>query len=291
MLTLISTASTTTEHGADALHTESVNQLADLMSHYGIITVVMAGFLLIVLTLVGYLIVNDRRRSKSMMDLLEHQTKSLDERDKRDQELIDRLTIEHEEKEKEAQTEKNLVAIFIRLNLVLKDECRQLQEKLNCNRVGIYVYHNGSKSLSGVPFFKTTCISEWLTRRLMVKTTLRQHTDVPLGMYYNIISDLFVDGYKIIPDRDEIKSTEPAVYEQLCKLCSRSSVIISIKNNEEAPIGGIVIEFDDNLTDKDRIDTIVATGKELSSKISLLLDYSIYSKEDIEEIQKKPFDV
>ena len=79
----------------------------------------MGAFLLIVLALVAYLIINDRKRSKSMMDLLDHQTTELEKRDKKNQELIEKLTRDREEKEKEEQTEKNLVAIFIKLNLVL----------------------------------------------------------------------------------------------------------------------------------------------------------------------------
>lgn len=292
VLSLISNTAESAAHAnnpEDVLATDAVEQMADMMSSYGIITVIMGAFLLIVLALVAYLIINDRKRSKSMMDLLDHQTTELEKRDKKNQELIEKLTIDREEKEKEEQTEKNLVAIFIKLNLVLKEECRILQEKLNCNRVGIYVYHNGSKSLSGLPFFKTTCISEWLTKKLLMKTKLHEHTDVPLGMFYNLVSGLFVDGHFIIKNRDDIKDTEPVTYERLCQLCAKSSILISVKNKDESDIGCIVIEFDDILTSDEQVNKIIEDGKDLASKISLLLDYSLYSKDDIEEISKDPF--
>lgn len=272
----------------DALNTDSVKQMADMMSSYGIITVIMATFLIIVLVLIAWLIVNDHKRSKSVMNLLDHQTTELEQRDKKNQELLERLTLEDAEKQKEEQTERNLVGIFIRLNLVLKEECRILQETLHCNRVGVYVYHNGTKSLSGLPFFKTTCISEWLTKKLLMKTKLHEHTDVPLGMFYNIVAGLFVDGYFIIKNRDDIKESEPVTYEKLCELSSRSSVLIAIKSKDDKDIGCIVIEFNDNLETDEQVNNIIQSGKELSEKISLLLDYSLYSQDDIEEISKDP---
>lgn len=291
MIRLISTAAEATSEGGsgDMLNTAAVEQMAEIMNHYGIFTVILAGFLLIVLVLISYLVFNDRRRSKAMMDMLNHQTAELEKRDMRDQEFIERLAFDQTEKEKEEQTEKNLVPIFIRLNLVLKEECRILQEQLNCNRVGIYVYHNGSKSLSGVPFFKTTCISEWLTKKLLVRTKLHEHTDVPLGMFYNLVTGLFVDEYFVIKNRDDIKETEPVSYDRLCQLGSRASVLISIKSKDDVVIGGIAIEFNDNLDEENRINEIIKAGKNLASKISLLLDYSLYSKDDIEEITRDPF--
>lgn len=267
----------------------TVTEMADAIDKYGALTVVLAGMMVAIGTVMWFIFRSNRKHSNDLSEMLKEQNQNtldlLKEQNqntlKQNSILLDKITELTDQQHKEADTEKKLVNIFMRLNFTLKDECHQVQEKLDCMRVGVYACHNGSKTNTGLPFFKTSCVSEWISKKFIVTGAIGFHTDLQLGIFYNIVKEVFEKGYFIIKDAENIKIELPTAYKYLSSLGARSSIIVAITDNAGLHIGAIAMEFNEILEDENRINEIVLEGKHLADKIAPLLDYSLYDQDDI----------
>ena len=58
--------------------------------------------------------------------------------------------------------EKDLMTLFGNIHKRLIEDCREALEILNADRTAVYVFHNGSSSIHDLPFFKFSCIAEFI---------------------------------------------------------------------------------------------------------------------------------
>ncbi len=273
---------------ADIFSSNAITDMAKAIDQYGILTVILAGIMVAIGAIMWFIFKSSRKHSNDLSELLKEQSQNTLELLKEQNEntlkqnsiLLDKITELTDQQHKEADTEKQLVNIFMRLNFTLKDECHQVQEKLDCMRVGVYACHNGSKTNTGLPFFKTSCVSEWISKKFLISGAIGFHTDLQLGIFYAIVKDVFENGYYIIKDIEASKAELPNAYKYLSGLGAKSSVIAAIMDTEGLHIGAVVIEFDKPLIDED-VEHVLEEGKHLADKIAPLLDYSLYDKDDI----------
>lgn len=267
---------TTTDNNIDAITNvgemaDGVTNLAKAISEYGPLVVLMAVFLIIFLALVVLVL---RSNSKMMSQIMKRQTTS----DELDQKIISKFVenalatqkTNHDTEVKELVEElkeaikirdaseapsketsndevngyqRDLVGAYIDVNMAFKDASRSTLNALHCDRIAIYVFHNGNKSMHGLPFFKMSCIHEWTTHG---SNTLRgkSHTDMPLHLFNDFIEDLWKYGVYKAENVQKSICEDHSLKEFIAFSNTESLYMVSIKDDEGALSGFVVAEFE-----------------------------------------------
>jgi len=260
--------------------TDGVTNVAKAISDFGPVVVIMAVFIVIFLVLVLLVLRNNSKMMNQLMkrqdnydktdqqilnkfletalasytqkseDELKHVAddirKSLEPLEHQIESINDRLDAEEEKHEKEKEEEddihKDLVGTFIDVNMAFKDASRTAFADLGCERVAIYVFHNGNNSIHGLPFFKMSCIHEWTTKG---SNTLRgkYHIDIPLHLFNDFIEDLWKDGYYAADDIERAKEEDKSISEFTAFSNTRSIYILGIRDSDNKLAGFVVAEF------------------------------------------------
>lgn len=176
---------------------DQITSLAELIHKIGPVAVILAVFLILFLVIVMTLLkgfMNNQKKlqeqneqlTQIMITTFENQKKLRDEED------------ESASIQKKKYDERNMVGIFVELNRTFKMDCKQYAQALSCDRIAIYVFHNGSHSSHGLPFFKTTCVSEWIKPGCGIPTHLMDSNAVPLTVFDDIIDRLYTYGQVIV---------------------------------------------------------------------------------------------
>ena len=269
VINLISTAATTEAQP----NVDSITNVAMAMDNYGVVVVICSAFLLVVIGIVFIIMHQNKKNNDKVMSMFEAQNRNIMEQN---QNLIEKLSttgikisstaIDEEEKKK--------VNSFVKLNMILKDECKETQHNLSCIRVGIYVCHNGSRSLSGIPFFKATCVSEYINSKYYgFNGRMKDHSDLPLGIFYPIIENMYKFGY-YYATRKEMESVCRVGYDYMCQSGANSIVVVPIYDKDENSIGSVNIEFENELENDEQIKNAIAEAKDLVEKVSPVLEFS-----------------
>lgn len=175
---------------------DDIGKLAGFIQQYGPLIVILAVFLLLFLTIFAYTINANKKAIESDREMNKQLVTSI---------LNDYFakTAKVVEGNKNYD-EKNIVNIFVKLNKALKNVCESTCRKTNSDRTAIYVFHNGSQASHGLPFFKLTCISEWVSKNSNSNIKMAEHTALPLNLFDNIIQGLYENSeYRIILDKSK----------------------------------------------------------------------------------------
>jgi len=159
---------------------------------------------------------------------------------------VDELNNQKKKEEKEDDPDdyhKDIVGAYIDVNMAFKDASRKTLSILDCQRVGIYVFHNGNNSLHGLPFFKMSCIHEWTTRGC---NTLRgkSHIDMPLHLFNDFIEDLYNHGIYKSQDVSKGKEEDPSLEEFIEFSHTKALYMIAIKDADGVLVGFVIAEFE-----------------------------------------------
>lgn len=273
-------ASASTEADANFIDSSEITELAKAIKMYGVIPVILAAMIIALGIFIIFTIRSNKKYTDTILQLFKDKDTNITNQNNI---LIEKITAIIDQKNKEVRTERNLVNIFMKLNYTLKEECHQVQEKLNCIRVGVYVCHNNTTTNTGLPFFKTSCISEWISKTHFNSGGVGAHTDLQLGIFYNLVKQTVEEGHCIIYDISEDKFTYNATVRKcMNNLGAASSIIVPIINDEDHHLGAITIEFSEPISKDTDLSDIINEGKRLAEKIAPLLDYSLYDEEVIE---------
>lgn len=275
-----------------------VDTLSGTISKYGLPIVIMAVFFIIFLLLVFLILHNN---AKMMKQLVEHQNHS----DKTEEELLSKLVdsaleskiVESDkgpknninnnnedinagsDSSKQQITEdaihKDLVGAYIDVNMAFKDASRSALQDLNCARVAIYVFHNGNKSIHGLPFFKMSCVHEWTNKG---SNTLRgkSHMDLPLHVFSDFIEDLWKNGVYKSEDVEKSAKNDMSLCEFTAYSKTKALYLDAIKDDKGLIAGFVVAEFEDVdtfETDKNRDHQVKKVLDNMIMKISSILIY------------------
>lgn len=293
-------SSDTSENLTDAV--DAVDKLSGTISEYGLAVVIMAVFFIIFLLLVFLIL---RSNSKMMAHVLKHQNRT----DNFEEELLSKFVdtaleaklggtgglsdkIANEVKQavapiqqsvdsiNTAQSEedaihKDLVGAYIDVNMAFKDASRSALANLNCARVAIYVFHNGNKSMHGLPFFKMSCIHEWTN---MGSNTLRgkSHIEMPLHLFADFIEDLWKNG--VYKSENVAKSVENdiSLNEFVAYSKTKALYINAIKDDNDVIAGFVVAEFENEdtfETDESRDREVKQVLDKMVMKVAPILTY------------------
>ena len=168
----------------------------------------------------------------------------------------------------------DIVGAYIKVSLELKDICRTVDLKLGCSRVAIYVFHNGNSSLYGLPFFKMSCISEYYSQTDIHQTRGKNHVDLPLHLFDDIVESLYNHDVYVSENVEDKAKFDSCIEEFVRYSNAKALAAKGIKNDEGSLAGFIVAEFpniDTFESDKERYNTVTSVLTEASGSAKVLI--------------------
>lgn len=187
-----------------------------------------------------------------------------------------------------ADYHKDIIGAYIDVNMILKDASRKALQKLDCDRVAIYVFHNGNNAMYGLPFFKMSCIHEWTKTGIKTKR-MQTHTDIPLNFFYNFIENIYKDGYYSVDDINADNGLDSSIKEFIAYSDTESMYIVNTKAPvTDAITGFVVAEFNEKNNfehDDHRNEYVKDVLIEMAATVAPLLgtEYKFKKKENKEE--------
>lgn len=242
-----------------------VYDLAEAINKFGPVVVVLAVFLLIFLAVILYFLKNNNAVTTQMMtqqqDLISN--------------LIDQCKKEEVNAEKARYDEKNIVEIFCKLNSYLKSECKKFLDKTECDRIGIYVFHNGTVASHGLPFFKVSCICEYIRRGSGICSHIADSTNLPLTLFDDIVERLYTEGTVIV--RNTVDSGFKSDSFFLDKDKVSTALFSVVYDSEDNAMAFVLGEYRSELTD-DEINSDLITYSDLCARLKPVLEFSEFQK-------------
>ena len=237
--------------GTDIISTDSISSVSELISKYGPFIVILAVFIVIFMAVIAYIIhcnqkmnnqilQSQKKNSEANQEMMTEMIKTLIDMAKNDKE---------EEKERENEEDKKhkrLVSAYIDSSLAFKDASRIAMSKIRCERIAVYLFHNGNSTPYGYSFAKMSCVHEWSMRG---SDTIRgrTHANVPLYAFSTIVEALVKDGELAIGNIFEhgILSADEQIFQFVSGSTTRSLFALAIKSKDEELVAFTVAEFKD----------------------------------------------
>ena len=244
-----------------------IERYSDLIHNYGAETVILAVFILGIIAMFGYIL---RSNQKTNNQLMEQQKQIFDYLVSKDQQPI-------QPTKPMSVKEPNIIEIFLGINENLKGILKSVFDELNGDRIAVYVFHNGSYSSHGLPFFKVSCVCEMVKLNCGVSKNLKTHTGLPLQMFDNGISRLYKYGKMSVLDIDDVDDIiiqdNPLLTGMLKKNNIKSCTAIAIYDHDTNMLGVLMLEYTET-HNKEFLDDIEQKLIEKAPLLSPILEYS-----------------
>lgn len=212
--------------------TGGIDNLSGTIYNYGPLVVICSVFILAFLIMFGTFI----KIFKNMINKLMNDANNDDEHG---QESSHDQHSDHEANPSKPQ--KDPIKSFISSSVAFKGASKVAIRKLDCDRIAIYVFHNGTKSFYGLPFIKFSCIYEE-TKSGMNTIRGKEHKNVPLHLFDDFI-DILYESKEFCCDADDEFWTNPKLQEFLSGSKTKSIFILPIKTDDDRLAGFTSCEF------------------------------------------------
>lgn len=242
---LLSTVITPSVSDVDKTVTQ-IGSISELINRYGPFIVILSVFIVVFLIVLGYVIHTNQRMNRQIMDSQKNSA-NINQEMMREMinSFIDIAKAEKEsEKEKEDKKHKKIVSTYIDSSLAFKDASRIAMAKIKCERIAIYLFHNGNSTPYGYSFAKMSCVHEW-TMRGSDTIRGRTHVNIPLYAFSSIVESLVADGELAIGNIYEhgILSADEQVFQFVSGSTTRALFALAIKSDENDLAAFTVAEF------------------------------------------------
>lgn len=244
-ITLLSEASPALEDAGNGLGnvTDAVVTLSDILGKYGPFIGILAVFLVLFICTILYVFISNRKMVNNILKSNEIEKKeNNDSNEKILNALLKKLDEQDKNSNDESDAKKDLMNIYIDVNIAFKDACRIVLGKLKCDRVAVYVFHNGNNSSHGLPFFKMSCVTEWTTRGSATSRG-KSHTDLPLHLFTDFIERVYNDGAYAVSDVKQQCIIDESVSAFTEYSNVQSFFIKGINDNDGSLAGFSIVEF------------------------------------------------
>lgn len=258
--------------------TSQVEQYTQLIHTYGASAVIISVFLILLFLIVLYILKNNQKTNNQLI--------------KQQQELVDMLlskknetVVEQQQQQQKDNTkikETDIVEVFLNINSSIKEILKDISDDVDASRLAIYVFHNGVYSSHGLPFFKTSCICEFIKKNSGVTKNINTHCGLPLQMFDDSISTLYKNGRMSIVDVDddenELVHDVPVIIGMLKSNNIKSGSGVAIYDHDDNILGVIIAEFVEKRESLEEVERLLINKAPLLSPI---LEYSgIYNNGD-----------
>lgn len=275
--TLSSTSSEVSGNMSNTM--DQVSDATKLINQYGPTVVIIAVFLILFIGLLVFILRSNHRMNQQM---LEAQKNASENNQKMMQDMFDTFKTlvvnnkdkddEDDEEDDEKPKKKKIVSAYIDSSLAFKDASRIAISKIKCERVAIYLFHNGNHTPYGYPFAKMSCVHEWTLRG---SNTIRgtTHMNIPLYAFSTIVESLVKDGEFVIGNIYDhgIISADEQVFQFISGSTIRSLFALGIKDKDGDLAAFTIAEFKDAQDFSDE-----ETYKNVKDALSMMNE-SIYS--------------
>lgn len=250
--TLSSTSSEVSDNVSNTI--DQVGNTASLINQYGPTVVILAVFLLIFISIMAFILRSNHNMNKQM---LESQQSAATAQQKMMQDMFDTCMSlikkenskdddEEDEEEETKPKKKKIVSAYIDSSLAFKDASRIAIGKIKCERIAIYLFHNGNHTPYGYPFAKMSCVHEWTTRG---SNTVRgtTHVNIPLYAFSTIVESLSKDGEFVVGNIYEhgLISADEQVFQFISGSTIRALFALGIKDKDGDLAAFTIAEFKD----------------------------------------------
>lgn len=233
---------------------EHITTLSEAINNYGTGSVILAVFIVITLCLILYMTITNK--------------KYIDDTRKQNNRLLDEIM--HGKKKYD---EKDIVEIFVKLNEILKRECHNTLKKVDASGISIYVFHNGKVTSHGLPFFKMSCISEWIGKGSGIDSRLETHANMSLNISGNVVESLYNNGeYILTTERDMDDET---ALKTFMSGRTTNTIFYPIYDSNDRIMGFIQADFIEEIYfNTDRIASIKRRLCDLAMTVRPVLEFS-----------------
>ena len=182
---------------------------------------------------------------------------------------------------------KDLVGLYIDYTTAFKRESKNVINNLRCDRVAVYVFHNGNQTLYGLPFIKMSCVYEDTMKGNMTMRG-KTHMNLPLHLFNDFVRSLYKDG-EFCGNLDDIEIHDNSIREFLSFSDSKSVFMRAIKKNDGALAGFTVCEFnqDMNFADETTYKNMSQAVKDMNTAIR----YIITDKNFVKKYEQHPEEI
>ena len=142
--------------------------------------------------------------------------------------------------EKKKDYHQDIVGSYIDINGVFEEAGSKAMGRIGCERIAIYVFHNGNASYHGLPFFKMSCVYERYPNEINIKRG-KSHYDLPLNFYYDIISKIWKNGTYYVDDI--IKENSRSLTDFVVYSKTKALYMKAVKDSKNSIAGFVVAEF------------------------------------------------
>lgn len=244
------------------VNVDAIKEVSTVISEYGPLVVILAVFLIVFCTVLTFIMRSSQRSSNS---IIEANNKFMDQLIKQNESLLDKINSKPE-------YESNIVEIFTKFNDIFKEECRDIISSSNAARASIYVFHDGATASHGLPFFKMSCVSEWIRRSTGLQTKLSSHTNLPLNIFGDLVEELYQKGSV---DIKVCQSLDHAVHTFISNEMIKECILCSVYDENNKIMGYICAEYDD-IIPEDKVKEIMRMIGKHCEKIRPVLQFSDY---------------
>ena len=250
--TVNSTSSEVTDNISGTIN--QVGDTAKLLDQYGPTIVILSVFLVLFIGLLIFILRSNHKMNKEM---LKSQQAASQANQKMMQDMFDTfkslvvkdrdIDDDNEDDNEDKPKKKKIVSAYIDSSLAFKDASRIAIGKIKCDRIAIYLFHNGNHTPYGYPFAKMSCVHEWTLRG---SNTVRgiNHVNIPLYAFSTIVESLVKDGEFVVGNIYEhgIISADEQVFQFISGSTIRALFALGIKDKDGDLAAFTIAEFKDS---------------------------------------------
>lgn len=246
----------------DSVSPETVDKLASSINTYGPFAVLLAVMLIVLIA--GFCII--ARLVTKMNKYTIETNETLLNACIKIGEVKAEVTKDHNE---------DILGLFTKFNSAFRDQCKKIIETTGAVRSSIYVFHNGTTSSHGLPFFKMSCICEWIIRNSGVTSQHKGHQNLPLSIFSSLVESIYENG-NIIIDMDS-EDTDSSSIVFVASDTVKKCIITPVYDDNNTVMGFIRADynFDFSPEDGEKFTKMVQSH---APKIQPVLQFSDYQK-------------
>lgn len=256
--------------GDEIMHIDDIIKIAETVDKYGMFVVVGAVF--IVITLLAFFLIFSRFMKQSKNSDTSYQ-KLLAEQAAQNQAVFEKLMTSAFDRR--SADNQDLIKEGIDTSKVIDGHLKYAGAISKCDRVAVYVFHNGERMLNGRHLLKFSCLSEFVSLAKFSK--IDKHKAMPINVIQEGCDSLLEYHSWEFISKDAL--TDPTMIAWVESQCDcQSSFAYAIYDSNGAIIGFVVLEYIIDPVDSDRIEQAREEVKRLSDRVTVAVDLNLIER-------------